>query len=347
MRRALLFLIAAGLYAQAPQASPFQIGGTGGTPGTVTSIVIQGTTGDIVVSPGPCTVTTTGTCTIDTGSDIAHLAIANIFTANGAVSAPAETFSGTVFTGGSATTTKPLFLIEPTGTASTNWSTSGTVFGVNAVGGFAGNLIDLQVAAVSKFKITTGANTAIAASSGFATTLGLTSASGNVSRLSLTQTGVSGWNIDNTPTTGVLTLSSSANSSMVISANGAATGFGINNNALGTLTLSVLDRTATTGATNFYVGSDNNAHTSATTTQLIVTAGATQGNLPVIISVTAQTTGVTVSQLIACATGTQGTRAFVTDSNAVSFTAGIGAVVAAGGTTKLPVTCDGTNWRIG
>lgn len=47
------------------------------------------------------------------------------------------------------------------------------------------------------------------------------------------------------------------------------------------------------------------------------------------------------------ATPVAGQRAFVTDSNAVSFTAGIGAVVAAGGATKVPVTYDGTSWRIG
>jgi hypothetical protein len=47
------------------------------------------------------------------------------------------------------------------------------------------------------------------------------------------------------------------------------------------------------------------------------------------------------------ATPVAGQRAFVTDSNAVSFTAGIGAVVAAGGSTAVPVVYDGTNWRIG
>lgn len=42
-----------------------------------------------------------------------------------------------------------------------------------------------------------------------------------------------------------------------------------------------------------------------------------------------------------------GMRSTVSDSNAASFTAGIGAVVAAGGSTKVPVFYDGTNWRIG
>lgn len=55
----------------------------------------------------------------------------------------------------------------------------------------------------------------------------------------------------------------------------------------------------------------------------------------------------TVAQLPAAAAGNLGCRSTVTDSNAVSFTAGIGAVVAGGGATVVPVFSDGTNWRIG
>lgn len=55
----------------------------------------------------------------------------------------------------------------------------------------------------------------------------------------------------------------------------------------------------------------------------------------------------TVGALTACGGSIKGARAFVTDSNAASYTAGIGAVVAAGGATNVPVVCDGTNWRIG
>lgn len=79
------------------------------------------------------------------------IALANTWTAtqtisvSGAVSAPGFTGTGTWYTGGSATTTKPYVLIEPTGTTSTGWSTSGTGIGVNAASGFTGNLIDLQL----------------------------------------------------------------------------------------------------------------------------------------------------------------------------------------------------------
>jgi hypothetical protein len=42
----------------------------------------------------------------------------------------------------------------------------------------------------------------------------------------------------------------------------------------------------------------------------------------------------------------KGLRAFVTDATQ-TMTAGIGAIVAGGGTNNVPVVWDGTNWRIG
>ena len=63
----------------------------------------------------------------------------------GAADTPPLKLTGTWFSGGTSTTTKPQFLIEPTGTTSTAWSTSGTGLGVNAPSGFTGNLLDLQV----------------------------------------------------------------------------------------------------------------------------------------------------------------------------------------------------------
>jgi len=74
-------------------------------------------------------------------------------TGNGAASAPVQTMTGTWYTGGTATTTKPALLLEPTGTTSNTWSTLGTGIGVNAATGFAGNLVDLQLGGSSKFKI--------------------------------------------------------------------------------------------------------------------------------------------------------------------------------------------------
>ena len=72
---------------------------------------------------------------------------------NGAASTPPVLLSGTIFTGGSATTTKPQHLIEPTGTTSTSWSTSGTLYGGNAPAGFTGNLFDFQIDGVSRLRL--------------------------------------------------------------------------------------------------------------------------------------------------------------------------------------------------
>jgi hypothetical protein len=80
---------------------------------------------------------------------------------NGAASAPPGTFTGTWFTGGTATTTKPQVVIEPTGATSTAWSTSGTGFGVNAASGFAGNLLDLQTNGTSRTVVTGAGNVGI------------------------------------------------------------------------------------------------------------------------------------------------------------------------------------------
>jgi len=71
----------------------------------------------------------------------------------GAASTPPVSFTGSWFTGGTSTTTKPQLLIEPTGTTSTAWSTDGTGLGVNAASGFAGRLLDLQTNGTSQMVV--------------------------------------------------------------------------------------------------------------------------------------------------------------------------------------------------
>jgi hypothetical protein len=88
----------------------------------------------------------------------ALLALANTWAANGAASTPPMLLSGTWFTDGSATTTKPQFLVEPADTTSTGWSTAGTGFGVNASSGFTGNLIDFQLNGDRKFAVNAAGN---------------------------------------------------------------------------------------------------------------------------------------------------------------------------------------------
>jgi hypothetical protein len=112
--------------------------------------LVAGSTGQLVFNnagaySGLSTVTSDGTNVTLTGRFISSL--------NGAASAPPGTFTGTWFTGGTATTTKPQVLIEPTGTTSTAWSTSGTGLGVNAVSGFVGRLLDLQINGTSEWSL--------------------------------------------------------------------------------------------------------------------------------------------------------------------------------------------------
>lgn len=67
--------------------------------------------------------------------------------------------TGALYTGGTGTTTFPLFFHQPTGTtAATTWSNganNGTIFGANQASGFTGNFVDCRVAGVnlSGFKI--------------------------------------------------------------------------------------------------------------------------------------------------------------------------------------------------
>ena len=74
----------------------------------------------------------------------------------GAASTPAVSVTGAPYTAGTGTTNHPLIYANG-GTAPTTWSTAGTYFGINAVSGFAGNLIDLRVnGGASAFRVSSG-----------------------------------------------------------------------------------------------------------------------------------------------------------------------------------------------
>jgi len=75
---------------------------------------------------------------------------------NGAASAPGHTWTGTLFSGGSGTTTFPYLYYNCTGsTQPTDLSTNGSVFGANTCTGFAGNYLDFHNnGAASVFKVT-------------------------------------------------------------------------------------------------------------------------------------------------------------------------------------------------
>lgn len=87
---------------------------------------------------------------------------------NSVASTPTGQFTGTWFSGGTSTTTKPHVLIESSGVTSNNWSTSGTGLGVNAPSGFVGNLADFQVDGVSKVRVKSDGTIHVANSGGLA-----------------------------------------------------------------------------------------------------------------------------------------------------------------------------------
>jgi hypothetical protein len=112
--------------------------------------LVGGSSGNLVVNQSGAYVGVANSSVDNATGDIT-LGSRFISSLNGAASAPPGTFTGTWFTGGTATTTKPQVLIEPTGTTSTAWSTSGTGVGVNAASAFAGRLLDLQINGTSEW----------------------------------------------------------------------------------------------------------------------------------------------------------------------------------------------------
>lgn len=100
------------------------------------------------------------------GSNLAKLASANIYTVSGAASAPAALYNGTPFTGGSGTTTLPMFFFQPSATTNvTNWSTSGTFMGVDAPSGFSGFFLDFRLNGSSTPAFNVASNGAVTANS--------------------------------------------------------------------------------------------------------------------------------------------------------------------------------------
>lgn len=265
---------------------------------------------------------------------------------NGALSAPAITATGTWITGGTATTTKPYVLIEPSGATSTAWSTSGTGLGVNAASAFTGQLLDLQLNGVSKFKVD-AFGTIVASSAGI--TIGVGAAYGN-GVVQLFNNGTLGWVSGSIPGTNDVTLRRAAAANLVQGGANSATP------AANTHTIGESSRPGT----DSNVGGANGTITSGAGTgtgtlaklifqsPIAVASGSgaqTQTTGLTVIGGTAQLTPYTVSTLPTCGATLKGGMAYVTDATQ-AITAGIGATVAGGGANIVPVFCDGTNWVI-
>ena len=119
---------------------------------TGTVALVGGSSGQLLynnagANAGASTLTYDGSILASSGRFI------NSYNAAAIASAPAKAFTGTWYTSGTATTTKPHLLIEPTGTTSTGWNTNGTALGVNAPSTFGGALLDLQKNGTSVFKV--------------------------------------------------------------------------------------------------------------------------------------------------------------------------------------------------
>jgi hypothetical protein len=297
---------------------------------TGTVALVAGSSGQLLwnnagVNAGASTVTYDGSILTTSGRFI------NSY--NATASNPAKAFTGTWFTGGSATTTKPQLLIEPTGATSTNWSTSGTGLGVNAASGFTGNLLDLQVNGTRKAGVDSsgfltfpsnnpaGAPSHLAIGNSF-NTLNLGGSIGISTTVINMNAGV---NITNTS---FITF----NSDIFLTRDAANTLAQRNGTAAQTSRVyntftdaSNYERLSTTWSSNVCYTKPENAGT---------------GSARLYVPVTGATT---VSGLPAAATAGAGARAFVTDANATTFLS----TVAGGGANKVPVVSDGTNWLIG
>lgn len=88
--------------------------------------------------------------------------LANTFSANGALSAPAVSFTGTPITGGSASTTQGLVKIG-SGTSG-GLSTSGTMLEIQSSNAFAGDLANFGANGTTKFSVTFGGTVTAAGS---------------------------------------------------------------------------------------------------------------------------------------------------------------------------------------
>jgi hypothetical protein len=272
-------------------------------------------------------------------------------------SASAKLFSGTWFTGGTSTTTKPHVLIEPTGATSTGWSTSGTGFGINALSGFTGNLLDLQVNGSSVFSAAPVNGGVTLQSSGPAAgnfltirqTRGVVSTAAYISLL-----GGAGQVNDGIVLAPVGTpiLRVYGNSGVFRVEITSTTGLNWNND-----TWMCRDASNVVALRNLVAGSNGQTfrvyrtYTDANNYERVALilsdntfrfgpeAAGTGTPRPLYIS----TGSTTVPNLPSPTTVGAGSRSFVTDATSTVFLS----IVVGGGTNKVPVVTDGTNWLIG
>ena len=334
---------------------------------TGTVALVAGSSGQVIwnnagVNAGASTLTYDGSVLTTSGKFV------NSYSSSLATPGPAKAFTGSWFiTGGTATTTKPQVLIEPTGATSTAWSTSGTGLGVNAASGFAGNLLDLQVNGTRALAATSAGNLILGGDNGRLVWVAvngrfaLQGAGGSgLAQIDLGGVVIGGCTYTSSGfiSSGVTCIESGyfGNSVSLSLINSAAIGWKAGTNSTtGTTDLFLFRDAANTLAqrngTNAQTSRVYNTFTDASNYERLSTTwssnvcytkpeNAGTGSARLYVPVTGATT---VSGLPAAATAGAGARAFVTDANATTFLS----TVAGGGANKVPVVSDGTNWLIG
>lgn len=271
--------------------------------------------------------------TLTAAADFRALEIAAgkvVIATNGALSEPAVSFTGTPITGGTATTTKPLVLIETSGATSTGWVVGGTMFGINAPSGFSasGALISAQINGTEYFYVT-GGGTRVKNSA--------LTVDGNIILLSdviLSRKAAANLQLGAADAAAPVAQTLSVQSVVAGTSNTAGadwtqrgslgTGTGASGNIVfqvGTpATSGSTQHTASTGLTLSNVGTSGTAAHRATFAGTVATAGYTVATLP--------------------AAGTAGRRAYVTDATAPTY---LGALTG-GGSVVCPVFDNGTAW---
>jgi hypothetical protein len=268
---------------------------------------------------------------------------------NGAASAPPMALTGTWFTGGTSTTTKPQFLIEPAGTTSTNWSTAGTGLGVNAPSGFTGDLAWFGVGGDLRFRIRQDggivsqfngliANEDAGANRRWWTIGGLANDSFTFARVLAVRYMVDSPGVQVRSDAFIGWSDTTANSWINDAFNGArlyrdADHIIAQRNGTNAQTYRIYN--TFTNSTNY----ERLAHTWVSNVCYTRPENAGTGSARLYVPVTG---GTTVANLPAAATAGTGARSFVTDANATTFLS----TVAGGGSNRVPVVSDGTNWLI-
>lgn len=115
------------------------------------------------------------------------------------------------FSGGTATTQFPALFVQPTGTAAvTTWNTGGTVLGVNAPSGFAGNFLDFHVAgAAGAFTVSangTLANTGNITANGIINGVNSVTSGGNIAAAANAVIGLFGRGVFSSTAAGIMQL---------------------------------------------------------------------------------------------------------------------------------------------